>query len=193
MVLFWAVLIGGAIWLVLRWGRNTGGGGDAELLRTRLASGEIDVEEFEQRNAALRRGSDRSFAGPLVAVIAAIALLVVIPAVIMAATSWDMDMWNMHGAGQDNSGDPVVRGGTEAIIRINGFAFEPGNLEVPAGARVTWTNDDAAPHDATARDGYWETERLSEDESDSLELARPGTYDYYCSIHPGMKARVVVR
>jgi plastocyanin len=117
----------------------------------------------------------------------------VIPTVIVAANGWDMDMWSMHGRGQDTAGDPVVRGGSAANVRIEDFAFTPGNLEVPVGATVTWTNQDSAPHDATARDADWKTARLSNDESDTLTFTSRGTFDYYCSIHPSMKARLEVR
>jgi plastocyanin len=120
-----------------------------------------------------------------------IALLVAIPVVIMAANDWDM--WDMHGRGSDSSSDPVVQGGSAENVLIEDFEFRPGNLDVPVGASITWTNADSAPHDATARDGSWRTERLSDDESDTLTFDAPGAYDYYCSIHPSMKAKLTVR
>jgi plastocyanin len=58
---------------------------------------------------------------------------------------------------------------------------------------VTWTNQDSAQHDATARNGDWQTERVSKGEADPITFDRAGDYDYYCSIHPSMKARLVVR
>jgi plastocyanin len=131
--------------------------------------------------------------GLALAVAAVAGLAVLIPVVAMAAGGWDMDMWDMHGRGRNTSGEPLVRGGPQADVHIEDFTFAPGNLEVPVGATVTWTNEDSAPHDARARTGGWRTERLSEYESDSVTFDAPGDYDYYCSIHPSMRARLVVR
>lgn len=193
MILFWAVVIGGGLWFLRSWRGKTEGGEALGVLRTRLARGEIDIPEFEEREAALRQADKSAVRGPLVAVLVAIVLVIAIPTMIMAANGWDMDMWNMHGGGRDTASDPVVRGGTAASVRIEDFAFEPGNLEVPVGATVTWTNHDSAPHDAKARNGDWRTDQLSDAESDTLTFTSPGTFEYYCSIHPGMKARLVVR
>lgn len=193
MTLFWVVVIGGGLWFLLSWKRTKETGDALEVLRGRLARGEIDTREFEERQAALHQGSKDSVRGPLVAVLVAIALIIAIPTAIMAANGWDMDMGSMHGGGRDTGDDPVVRGGSAASVRIEDFAFEPGNLEVPMGATVTWTNQDSAPHDATARNGDWKSDRLSNGESDTLTFTSAGTFDYYCSIHPSMKARLVVR
>lgn len=194
MSLFWIVVIGGGVWLFLA-GRGATEEHDAlTVLRARLARGEIDTAEFEERKAALGGAKANAARGPVVAIFVAIALVIAVPTVIMAANGWDMDMWNMGGGGsQDTANDPVVRGGRSETVRVEDFGFRPGNLEVPAGAAVTWLNQDSASHDATARNGDWRTARLSNDESDTLTFESPGTFDYYCSIHPGMKARLVVR
>ena len=192
MLAFWVAVIGGAVWLFA--GRVRGSVGDpAHVLQRRLASGEIDVEEFRRREQALRM-SERSpsrtrwFA---IAMVVAVGGLVAVPVIAMAANGWEM--WDMHGRGRNTSDSSLVQGGAQATVTIEDFAFAPGNLEVPTGAKVTWTNKDSAPHDATARNGEWQTERLSGGESDSLTFETPGKYDYYCSIHPDMKARLVVR
>jgi len=64
---------------------------------------------------------------------------------------------------------------------------------VPRGAEVTWVNDDKAPHTATERASVWDTRVLSEGESATLTFERPGTYNYYCTIHPYMAGSVTVR
>lgn len=192
MTLFWIVVAGGGLWVLLSWRPNTNGGDALEVLRARLARGDIDVREFEERESALRQANTSAVRGPVIAVFVAVALAIAIPTVIMAANGWDMDMWSMHGRGQDRAGDPVVRGGSAPNVGIEDFAFAPGNLEIPVGATVTWTNRDSAPHDATARDGDWQTARLSKGETDKITFDRAGDYDYYCSIHPSMKARLVV-
>ncbi len=201
MALFWVVVIVGAMWLMGSF-RGGPGGGDAahEILDRRLAGGGIDVDEHRRLSAELG-GSGRGRSGePRAGLL--IALVVVLGFVAMATTvgsasgwnGWNgWGMWNMHGGGRDTSGGSVAQGGLTADVTIEGFAFEAGNLEVPVGATVTWTNEDSAPHDATARDADWKTERLSTGESDTLTFDNPGSYDYYCSIHPSMKARLVVR
>jgi plastocyanin len=126
------------------------------------------------------------------AVAAGMIILFVVPVVIMAA-GWDMDMRGMHGGGRDTSTSPLVHAGSTAEVAIEDFAFAPGNLAVERGATVTWTNRDAAAHDATARGGAWETATLSRDESGAVTFDASGEYEYYCSIHPSMKARIVVR
>lgn len=193
MIAFWALAIGGAVWLALSWRRRPHTGDPPEVLRQRLARGEIDVEEFARLEAALRRTERRPSRGRLLAVVVAVAMLVAVPTIIMAANGWDMDMSGMHGSGKDTTGDPAVRGGDAADVRIVDFAFKPGNLEVPAGAVVTWTNEDSAPHDATARSGDWKTGRLSKGERATVTFESAGSYAYYCSIHPSMKAQIIVR
>ncbi len=101
-------------------------------------------------------------------------------------------MGRMHG-GANTSGATVTVGGKVATVDIRDFAFAPGNLQVPVGATVTWTNHDSAPHTATANDGSWDTGTLNQGESKSITFDKPGDYAYYCKIHPTMKARLQVR
>lgn len=179
MALFWIAIVGGAVWIAASSARRGGRGDALDVLRDRLARGDIDVAEFERRERALGRVGAR---GPTMAwVIAAVAVVVLfisVPVAVMAANGWEMDMWSMHGRGRDTSSSTPVQGGTAATVRITDFTFVPGNLEVPAGARVTWTNEDSAPHDATARDADWNTSRLSEGDSDTLTFETAGEYDF---------------
>jgi plastocyanin len=97
------------------------------------------------------------------------------------------------GGGGDADATPTVLDDTEVSIDIRDFEFQPPNVSVPAGATVTWVNHDAEPHDATARDDSWRTDTLGQDESESLTFDEPGTWDYYCTIHPYMEAVLTVR
>jgi plastocyanin len=201
MALFWVGVIAGSMWL-MRSFRNGPGGGDAahEILDRRLASGEIDVDEHRKLSAELggpgRGRSGERLGGWLIASVVILGLLAMATTMALAS-DWDgWDGWGqmgrMHGGGRDTSSSSAVQGGMSANVTIRDFAFEPGNLEVPVGATVTWINEDSAQHDATARNADWETERLSEDESDTLTFDSVGEYNYYCSIHPSMKATLVV-
>jgi plastocyanin len=102
-------------------------------------------------------------------------------------------MSRMHGGGRDASGEAQTSGGASVDVAIEDFTYAPGNLRVPVGATVTWTNRDSAPHTATARDKSWDTGTLSKGERSSLTFDEPGEYAYYCTIHPDMKARLEVR
>jgi plastocyanin len=197
MVLFWGGVIAGVFWLLGAIGRRSRSNA-ADILDERLARGEIDAAEHSQLRDQLRRGGPgRPGRTVLIAgaVAAALLILFAVPMAIMAAGGWDMgmDMWDMHGGGRNTSNSPLVRQGQSADVSIDDFTFTPGSLEVERGATVTWTNRDSAPHDATARNGDWETDTLSRGDTDSVTFDDSGDYDYYCSIHPSMKARLVVR
>jgi plastocyanin len=81
----------------------------------------------------------------------------------------------------------------EVLVSIFDFRYSPGNVSVPRGAEVTWVNDDKAQHTATERSSQWDTGALSEGESRAVTFTRPGTYSYYCTIHPYMEGTITVR
>ncbi|GAB4576884.1 MAG: hypothetical protein Tsb008_21960 [Rhodothalassiaceae bacterium] len=81
----------------------------------------------------------------------------------------------------------------EVEVRIARFAFAPDRIEIPAGERVSFVNDDYAPHTATARDGTWDTGTISRGEQRQVLFETPGEYAYYCSFHPHMAGLLVVR
>ena len=86
-------------------------------------------------------------------------------------------------------------GGGEStdLVAIADFAFDPETVTVDAGTKLTWTNDDEAPHTATADDGSFDTGTLKLDDTGAVALDQPGTYTYYCRFHPFMKGTVEVR
>ena len=94
--------------------------------------------------------------------------------------------------GHDSSNAPMTVGGMTNTVDIKSMDYKPGNLQVPVGASITFVNHDSVPHSATAKDGSWDTGLLSKNESKKLTFDKPGEYSYYCTVHPGMKARVDV-
>jgi plastocyanin len=80
-----------------------------------------------------------------------------------------------------------------ARVDIKDFKYGPARLTVPAGTRVTWTNHDEEPHTITSATGAFGSTGLSHDDTFSQTFTRPGTYGYFCALHPQMKATVVVR
>lgn len=78
-------------------------------------------------------------------------------------------------------------------VTIDNFKFSPINLTVPVGAQVTWTNRDDVPHTVTSTEKKFSSKALDTDEQFSFTFTEPGTYEYYCSVHPKMTAKIVAQ
>ncbi|MGH9709559.1 MAG: cupredoxin domain-containing protein [Candidatus Acidiferrales bacterium] len=77
-------------------------------------------------------------------------------------------------------------------VEIKDFAFGPTTITVPAGAQVTWVNKDEEPHTVFSTDNTFKSKALDTDDKFSFTFAKPGTYKYFCSVHPKMVGTVVV-
>ena len=80
-----------------------------------------------------------------------------------------------------------------AAIRIDNFNFTPPDLVVAPGTTVTWTNADDSPHTVRERDGKFKSAALDSDDTFSQTFTAPGEYEYFCTIHPRMVGKVVVK
>jgi amicyanin len=78
-------------------------------------------------------------------------------------------------------------------VKIDNFSYEPPEITVPAGTTVVWTNADDVPHTVTSNDDKFKSKALDTDDKFAFTFTAPGTYDYYCSVHPKMTAKVVVK
>jgi plastocyanin len=78
-------------------------------------------------------------------------------------------------------------------VHIRDDAFSPPAITVAAGDVVTFVNDDDDAHTATADDGSWDSEGLNQGQKWSHTFAKSGKVTYHCTVHPFMKAAVVVR
>lgn len=78
-------------------------------------------------------------------------------------------------------------------VKIDNFSFTPTTVTVPAGTTITWTNSDDIPHTVVSDDKVFKSKVLDTDEKFSYTFTKPGTYPYFCSIHPKMTAKVVVQ
>jgi len=87
----------------------------------------------------------------------------------------------------------VQAGASPAAVRIDNFHFTPPNLVVTAGTTVTWTNADDSPHTVREIDGKFKSAALDTDDTFSQTFAVPGEYQYFCSIHPRMVGKIVVK
>jgi len=77
-------------------------------------------------------------------------------------------------------------------VTIDNFSFSPAQAAVPAGATVTWTNRDDVPHNVVSTERKFKSPVLDTDEQFSQRFDTPGTYKYFCSIHPRMTGQIVV-
>jgi plastocyanin len=81
---------------------------------------------------------------------------------------------------------------TAGTVEIRGFAYGPVTLTVAAGTEVTWRNADSADHTVTADGGAFGSDAIASGQTFATRLRDPGTYTYFCAIHPVMTGTVVV-
>jgi plastocyanin len=81
-------------------------------------------------------------------------------------------------------------GGAGGTVKMAGLAFAPGTLTVARGSTVVFDNDDTAPHTVTARSGGIDSGVL--DPGRQFSVAVADGFDYFCSIHPSMTAKIAV-
>ena len=93
------------------------------------------------------------------------------------------------GAGGDPAPDEA-RAATE--VSVVDVAFEPADIEVPVGTTVDWTNEDPFAHTVTARDGAFDSGTMDGGGTFSQTFYEPGTFEYFCAIHPSMTGTVTV-
>jgi len=97
------------------------------------------------------------------------------------------------GIGQRSVLASVQQKAETTEVKIDNFSFGPGTLTVPVGTTVTWTNRDDIPHTVVSTDGVFKSKVLDTDEKFSFTFSKPGTYPYFCSIHPKMTGKVIVQ
>jgi plastocyanin len=78
-------------------------------------------------------------------------------------------------------------------VRIDNFTFMAPTITVPAGTEVTWVNRDDIPHTVVSDDKVFKSKALDTDDRFTYKFSQPGTYKYFCSLHPKMTGEVVVK
>jgi len=82
-------------------------------------------------------------------------------------------------------------GGVE--VTIDNFAYSQRELKITAGTRVTWVNRDDVPHTVTSSDKRFKSSgALDTDDAYSVVFDSPGTYTYFCAVHPHITGSVIV-
>jgi plastocyanin len=79
-----------------------------------------------------------------------------------------------------------------ATVHIRNFAYHENKVTIHAGETVLFVNDDDDAHTVTATDKSYDSGGLDRGESWTRTFTKPGTYAYFCALHPYMKAVVVV-
>lgn len=77
-------------------------------------------------------------------------------------------------------------------INISNFSFNPNSLTIKKGIKTTWSNNDSVPHTITSDSGIFNSQTLQPGDTFSFTFEEAGSFPYHCSIHPNMKATVVV-
>jgi plastocyanin len=94
-------------------------------------------------------------------------------------------------------GSSIARAAEEknvaSSISIDNFSFTPKEITVAAGTTITWVNHDDVPHTVVSTDKKFRSKALDTDDQFSFTFTDAGTYSYFCSVHPIMIGKVVVK
>jgi plastocyanin len=142
----------------------------------------------------MSRAADRPRANPVwVLVVVAMAGLAVAGPVIMVRDQLaDRDGVPAVAEGAQPAEGAETAAGAAAggTVKMAGLAFAPGTLTVAKGSTVVFDNDDTAPHTVTARSGGVDSGVL--DPGKQFSVTVTDGFDYFCSIHPSMTAKIAV-
>jgi plastocyanin len=83
--------------------------------------------------------------------------------------------------------------GQKTSVKIDNFTFNPATVTIKAGSTVHWTNGDDIPHTVASTDKLFKSKVMDTNEEYEYKFDKPGTYDYFCSLHPKMTAKVIVQ
>jgi plastocyanin len=78
-------------------------------------------------------------------------------------------------------------------IKIDNFSFTPQQLTVAQGTTIVWVNNDDVPHTVVATNKEFRSKALDTGDQFSFTFTKPGTYQYFCSVHPMMTGKVIVQ
>jgi plastocyanin len=81
----------------------------------------------------------------------------------------------------------------DVTVKIDNFTFSPESTEVAVGTTVTWLNEDDIPHAIATNERQFKSHALDTGDSFSFTFTQAGSYDYFCSLHPHMKGKIIVK
>jgi plastocyanin len=81
----------------------------------------------------------------------------------------------------------------EIRVTIDNFTYKPETITIPKGTKLEWENDDDIPHTVVETKGKFLSPALDTEDKYAFTFDLPGTYEYFCSLHPHMKGKVIVK
>lgn len=97
-------------------------------------------------------------------------------------------------AAENRLAAPAAQGqAAVAEVRIDNFSFTPQEITVAAGTKVTWLNRDDIPHTVVSTEEKFKSRALDTDDQYSFTFDKVGAYPYFCSIHPKMTGKIIVK
>jgi plastocyanin len=112
----------------------------------------------------------------------------------LAALLFGLVFLNLLLFGRDGDMNTASVGGNKNKIEIKDFAFNPQTITVKSGEKITWINRDEEPHTVVSVEKQFKkSSALDTDQEFTIVAGSPGTYTYYCSVHPKMTGTIVVK
>lgn len=79
------------------------------------------------------------------------------------------------------------------VEKDNRYSFDPASITIPKGSQIVWTNTSDAPHTVTSdSNAFTASSNVTQNQTFKMVFNMAGTYTYHCSIHPYMKATIIV-
>ena len=111
----------------------------------------------------------------------------------IAAHFWSISSFSLVAFGGEMK-NTDSSGAGESKIEIKDFAFNPQTITVKSGEKVTWINRDEEPHTVVSvGKQFKKSSALDTDQTYTITAGAPGTYSYFCSVHPKMTGTIIVK
>jgi plastocyanin len=105
----------------------------------------------------------------------------------------DMSKMEMPAKPSPAAGKNLPASSNPDQVVVENFSFQPGTLTVKPGTTVTWVNHDNEPHTVNENNKIFKSGTLDTDAKFSYKFTSPGTYAYFCSLHPRMTGQIIVK
>ena len=105
----------------------------------------------------------------------------------------EMSKMEMPAKPSPVAGKDLPTPSTPNQVMVANFSFQPGTLTVKPGTTVTWVNHDDEPHTVNENNKAFKSGTLDTDAKFSYKFNSPGTYSYFCSLHPRMTGQIIVK
>lgn len=89
--------------------------------------------------------------------------------------------------------EPTETAPDVVAVQIVDFNFDPPTITIPAGTTVEWTNVGPTQHNVVSQEGIWESPIMEAGATYRFTFDEPGTYAYWCTLHPTMLGSVTVQ